>query len=253
MSPPHKSLETRFLREPEYDTWRRFVDSAPAGSIYSYPQYLEVLSGVAGGSFRILAVLKGDEIQGGIALYERRGAGGRVLSGRLLLYYNGFVVRSFEGKYPSVNSSRELAILSALEGALREQGYAHVNIRNRHPIQDLRAFGTTGWSSEPSYSLIMRLEDLDAAYGRVEQNQRRLIRRCEEEGASAVSDDDFESFYGMHLGTHERKGAPVYLPEGAFARYFRRLSKLGLCRLYHVRLRDGRPVASQLVLLGGTR
>ncbi|MFH1763644.1 MAG: hypothetical protein ABIF09_05565, partial [Gemmatimonadota bacterium] len=93
-------MEARILGESEYSGWRDFVDSSPSGSIYSYAEYLDVLCRVAGGSFKILAVLSGDEIRAGIALYERTGVEGTSLSGRLLLYYNGIVLREFSGKYP---------------------------------------------------------------------------------------------------------------------------------------------------------
>jgi hypothetical protein len=251
MSSSEKVLEARFLGEPEFPAWRDFVDTSPAGSIYSYPEYLDVLCRVSGGSFRVLAVFKGGEIHGGIALYERGSIAGTILSGRLLLYYNGIVLREFRGKHPSENSSRELAILSALEGALSRMGLAHVEIRNRHPISDIRVFLARGWMAHPSYSLLMQFDNLDDAFGRVEQNQRRLVRRCQEAGAVLSFDDDFDAFYRMHLGTHLRKAAPVYLPEASFRRYFRDLASQSLCRLFHVRMGGGRPAASQLVLLGG--
>lgn len=244
-------LEARVLRDPEFPAWRTFVDSSPAGSMYSYPEYLDVLCRAAGGSFRILAVLRGEEIHGGIALYERSGAAGRILAGRLLLYYNGVVLKEFGAKYPSENASKELGILGALEQALSKMGFAHTHLRNRHPISDVRILQERGWTARPSYSLLMRLDSLDEAFGRVEQNQRRLIRRCEAEGAVLSWDDDFHSFYRMHVGTHRRKGAPLYLREDRFRQYFRDLSSLDLCWLFHVRLRDGAPVASQMVLLGG--
>ena len=251
MSKSSSGLEVRILQETEFSQWRAFVDSAPAGSIYSYPEYLDVLCQVAGGSFRILGVSKGDEIQGGIALYEREAAGGRTLSGRLLLYYNGIVLRPFIGKYPSANASKAMRILKALEGALSSAGYVHTHLRNRYPISDLRVFLQAGWHARPSYSLEMQFGDMEQALSRVEQNQRRLIHRCETQGGTLTQDNDFDTFYQMHLGIHDRKGAPVYLPEEGFRRYFECLSSQKLCRLFHVRLPDGRAAASQLVLLGG--
>jgi len=251
MAPRTGSVEVRALQEDEFPSWRAFVDSAPAGSVYSYPEYLDVLCRVAGGSFRVMAAFKGDEIHGGIALYERSGVAGRILSGRLLLYYNGIVLKEFTGKYPSENSSREIAVMAALEESLSKEGFGHTHVRNRHPITDLRVFLQRGWNVRPSYSLLMRLDDLEEALGRVEQNQRRLIRRCEGEGVVLKSDDDFEAFYRVHAGTHHRKGAPIYLPESRFRRYFEELRSQNLCQLFHACLLNGTPVASQLVLLGG--
>jgi hypothetical protein len=105
------------------------------------------------------------EIHGGIALYQRSTAGGTVLSGRLLLYYNGLVLRHYEGKYPSLNASREVAILGAVETALSGRGFAHSEIRNRHPIHDVRPFLSRGWVARPSYSLLMQTHDMDEVSG----------------------------------------------------------------------------------------
>jgi len=251
LSGSSRELRADFLSESDYSAWRCFVDQSPSGSIYSYPEYLDALCRVGGGSFRILAILKGEEILGGVGLYERRSMGGRILSNRLLLYYNGIVLREYTSKYPSENTSRTLAILTALEEAISGLGFDFALLQTRHPVTDLRPFVAKGWRARPNFSFVMGLEDLDGTFKRIEQNQRRLIRRCEEEGVSFCTDDDFDAFYEMHRGTHERKGSPIYLPKVDFRRYFDLLASQGLCRLYHARLDGGRAVASQLVLLGG--
>jgi len=219
--------------------------------VYSYPEYLDALCRTAGGSFRILAVLKGDEIHGGVGLYERATLGARFLSGRLLLYYNGLVLQHYSSKYPSENSSRILQVSSVVRDSISEIGYGYAEIRNRHDVTDLRPFLAGGWRARPSYSYLVSFSDKEGAFGRIEQNQRRLIRRAEEEGIVLSTDTDFDAFYRMHEGTHTRKGAPIYLPKPEFKRYFELLSSQGLCRLYHARMPNGRAVASQLVLLGG--
>jgi hypothetical protein len=251
MSSEKPPFETRILEESEFPSWRTFVDSAPSGSVYSYPEYLDVLCRVTGGSFRILAVFKGESIHGGIALFERSGSGGQILSGRLLLYYNGIVLRDFGSKFPSRKTAGETAVLRCLEEALSGKNYAHTQIRNRHPVSDVRVFTKAGWSASPSYSLLLDIRRPEEAFERIEQNQRRLIKRCSDSGASMVADEDFASFFELHRGTHLRKGAPLYLPADRFHRYFSDLNSQGLCRLFHARLPDGRPIASQLVLLGG--
>jgi hypothetical protein len=96
----------------------------------------------------------------------------------------------------------------------------------------------------------MDISDLEAAWNRVEQNLRRLVRRAEREGVVMTEDNDFDSFFRMHLETHQRKGAPLYLPRQQFKEYFTRLNEKGLATLYHARLDSGHSVAAQLVLLG---
>lgn len=70
-------ITVRPLRETEFDEWSSLVSHSPDGSIFSLPQYLEVLCRTAGGRFSVLGVRYGDELAGGVALYERDSQIGR--------------------------------------------------------------------------------------------------------------------------------------------------------------------------------
>lgn len=244
------TVQTRLLHQREYEDWDRFVRKSSAGTIYSTAVYLESLSTATGGQFRILAAFQGEQLFGGVGLYEE-GPSERVrMTNRLLLYYNGFVLRDFETQYPSERTSRTLAVLSALEKAISEMPYSRIIIHQPRPLIDARLFMEKGWNVEPSYTYLVALEDLKATWQRIEQNQRRLIRRSQEHGMLFVEDDDFDSFYSLHLQTARRKCAPIYLAESEFRRYFSSLRSGDLCRLFQVRNPNGECVATQLVLTG---
>lgn len=243
-------VTTRILSEPEYGEWNRLVAGSHEGSIYSTPEYLDVLCGATAGRFRLLAAERNGELLGGVGLYERNSRWGCYVTPRLLLYYNGIVLRPHESKYASERTSRQIAILTELAEALSKAGYGRVVFRNRSPLRDSRVFQTRGWDVWLNYTYVVPLSDLQGLWGRVEQNLRRLIQRCSREGVQLTEDDDFESFYRLHEQTHERKGISLYLPRNEFQRYFERLKAQGLCRLYHARLPCGRSISAQLVLLG---
>jgi hypothetical protein len=243
-------LVARVLTESEFPEWNDLVARSPEGSIYSTPEYLDALCGAAGGSFRILAVRKGDDLLGGIALYERRSRSGTYVSPRLLLYYNGIVLRPYETKYPSQRTARHNEILESLLDGLAGLNYGRIALRCRSPLTDVRALLAKGWSARPHYTYVVPLTDMDALRARMEQNLRRLVDRCTAQGLTVTEDDDFESFFRLHSQIHERKGANLYLPRAAFQRYFERLRTGGLARLYHARLPGGMSVSTQLVLLG---
>lgn len=238
------------LGEEAYDDWDRLVAESPEGSPYSTAAYLDVLCRCGGGRFRVVGVLHGEELCGGVALYERDALAGTYVQPRLLLYYNGLVLRDYDTRYPSRRSSRHLGIMDALSGAMTREGYAAVELRCRHPRRDVRPFLRRGWSAAPSYSYVVPLGDLDRQWDRVEQNLRRLVERAESEGLSITEDDDFDSYFRMHREVHERKGAPLYLPREAYRRFVREVREIGIGRLYHARLAGGRSVAAQLVLAG---
>lgn len=246
-----QELATSLLGESKYPEWNDFVAKSPAGSVYANTEYLSTLCRATGGVFRVLGAYRGDQLCGGIALYEKKSRAGVVLSNRLLLYYNGFVLAPPTSSYPSERTSRDLAVLAALEAWLSRAGYAHTVIHSRAPIADLRAFLSRGWSVRPSYSYVVGFRDLDASWTRVEQNLRRLVKRCGTEGAVLAEDGDFDSFYRLHTETHERKGAPIYLPEKKFRKYVEDLRAVGMAKLFHARSAQGESMAAQLVLLSG--
>jgi Acetyltransferase (GNAT) domain len=244
------ALTSSFLPESEYEDWQALVEGSPQGSVYANPAYLDALCEATGATFRILVARRDDELVGGVALYERRAGAGVRVAPRTLLYYNCIVLREPATKYPSVQTARLLEASTALEAALAAAGYERIVLKNHSSFSDARVFMAQGWSVRPGYSYVVPIDDLALAWDRVEQNLRRLVKRCTNDGLQLTEDDDFDSFWRMHAATTERKGTDLYLPEPAFKRFFTRLHGLGLCRLYHARLPSGQSISAQLVLLG---
>lgn len=248
MSP---TWQPRILAESEFPQWEALVAESPQGSPYALPAYLDALCSAAGGRFRILAVARGGELGGGVPLYEATGPGGHFVSARLLLYYLSPVLAPQASTYPSIRTGRDLQVLETLVGELGTLGYDRVILKCRSTLHDVRPFLAAGWSVRVGYSYVVDLTDLEAAWGRVEQNLRRLVKRCTDQGITWDEDDDFDTFYRLHERTLGRKGVAAYLPRPAFRTYYERLRAAGLGRLQHARLPDGRTLASQLVLAGG--
>ena len=244
------SLAAGLLTESEFPSWNSLLEDSPEGSVYSSPAYLSALCEAAGGRFKLLAARRGEELLGGVAIYERDADARVRVSPRPLLFYNGIVLRDHATKYPSQRTSRVLEVMSVLEAALANSGYESFVLKNRPSITDARVFMAHGWSVRPGYSYVVPIADLPAAWDRVEQNLRRLVKRCGEQGVQLTDDEDFDSFYRMHAGTAERKGTPLYLPQPQFQKFFSTLHERGLCRLYHARLPNGQAVSSQLVFTG---
>jgi len=244
------NFEIKYLTENDYDRWDEFVASSPDGSIYSTAKYLDVFCSVTSAKFAILAALKNDEIFGGVALYERSSRLGTFVSPRLFLYYNGLVLKDFETTYPSKRTGRRIEVMSLLEEHLSQKNYARLSLNNRSTIEDVRPFKKDGWTVDINYTYVAPLTDMKRLWDRTEQNLRRLINRCVKKDIQFAKDDDFESFFKLHLEIHQRKGVSLYLPHDQFKHYFEKLWAQGLCQLYFARLPGGQPIAAQLVLLG---
>jgi hypothetical protein len=243
-------LTVQTLPESAYAEWAGLVAASPDGSIYATAQYLDTLCVAAGGRFRILGVRRGDQLVGGLPLYEQVSRKGVFVGPRLLLYYLGPVLKRPESKYPSQRSANSLAAMGALVDAMPSLGFAKITLKGRHTVSDVRPFLAKGWNSWPSYSYVVPLHDLPGQWNRVEQNLRRLVDRCAEQQMMHTEDDDFETFLRLHKLTMSHHDAALYLPDAAFRRWFEMLHGSGLCRLFHARLPTGDSIAAQIVLLG---
>ena len=240
---------TRELQASDYDEWSALVSSSEHGSAYALPVYLEALCRATNARFRIVGAFLDGKLVGGVPLYERSARFGTYVANRLLLYYNGLVLRLPPKKFLSDSTSQELGVLEALVNDIEQRPYAHVQLHNRPTVHDMRPFLARGWQAQLSYTYVVPLHDLPVQWERIDPSLKRLITRCEREGVSYREDDDFDALYRLHLATHERKGSPLYLAESAFAEWFRALSRAGLARLGHAFF-EGKVIASQLMLTG---
>lgn len=242
-------VTTRELSAPDYEEWTALVAASEQGSVYALPAYLDALCRATGARYRILGAFLDGKLVGGVPLFERRSRAGTYVENRLLLYYNGIVLRLPAKKFPSDATAQEVAVLEALAEEIGRRSYAHVLLHNRSTVRDVRSFLVRGWQPRLSYTYVMPLADPARQWERVDPNLKRLIVRCERDGVTYREDDDFASLFRLHLQTHQRKGSPLYLPEQAFAAYFAEVKAAGLARLGHA-VFDGKVIASQLMLTG---
>ncbi len=227
------------------------LKNSPEGGVYSDPAYLAALCEATDARFRILGLFRGDLLEGGVALYERTSSLGCYVAPRLLLYYCGPVLARPQSKYPSERTARQVDALSQLATHVGRMGYGSVIMKSPPSLSDVRPFLAQGWKSSPAYTYVVPLADLPAQWERVEQNLRRLVKRCTERDQLVfAADNDFASFIRLHEITLSRKGAASYLPRERFAAFFRRIEADGLAKIFHARLPDGTPIATQLVLMG---
>jgi hypothetical protein len=242
-------VQVRELGEGDLDAWRAVLARSPQGSPYGLPEYLEALCDATGARYRIIGVFLNDQLVGGAPLYERRERAGTVAANRTLLYYNGIVLDLPPRKFHSDRTAQMQSVLAALERSLAGLRLAHVTLHNHASLTDLRPFLARGWHASLSYTYVVSLADMEEQWERVDQNLKRLIRRCERDGVTYREDADFDALFRLHWQTHQRKGAPLYLPEAAFRRFFERVHGCGLARLGHA-VFQGKVVASQLMLVG---
>jgi hypothetical protein len=245
-------LQVRSLASADHAEWRALLARSEQGSVYALPEYLDSLSRATGGNSRLVGAWLYGRLVAGLPIYELPGRFGPVATNRTLLYYNGLVLDLPPRKSHADQTSQMQAVLAAIERFVAGLGHALVLIHNDASVQDLRPFLARGWQPGLSYTYVVPLDDLAAQWDRVDQNLRRLVRRCEREGVTYREDTNFDDLFRLHLQTHQRKGAPLYLPEPAFRGHVERVQALGLARLGHA-VFEGKVIASQLMLTGPGR
>lgn len=245
-------VTARELTEPDFRAWTDMLARSEQGAPYALPGYLSALCAATGATWRIVGAFLNGQLVGGVALYELPSRWGRVVCNRTLLYYNGIVLDLPAKKFHSDRTSQMQLVLAALEQQLRGMGYAQILLHCDASLPDLRPFLANGWQAGVSYTYVVPLTDLPAQWEQVDQNLRRLIKRCERDGVTYREDSEFDSLFRLHLQTHQRKGAPLYLPEPAFRKYFDAANAQGVARLAHA-VYEGKVIASQLMLTGPGR
>ena len=211
------SLEVNLLGEERYDAWDDFVaGQVCTGSIYSTARYLDILCRTAGGTFSVAAIEDGGAFIAGMGLYRQRIHGHEVLSRRMLLHYNGIVLRD-DLLALEVPPSRSLTALDAFCGFLGRQKTAAVILNCRDGRQDFRPFLDRGWQVKPSYTIVVPTADTSELWRRFDSNVRRLVRRAEAAGCTVEPDNDFNAFYRAHEEVHRRKGRRSISQERRFS------------------------------------
>lgn len=250
--PGDSGVVTRELLDTDFDAWRALLQRSEQGGPYASPGYLDALCAATGASWRIVGAFLHGHLVGGLALYATPTRWGPAATNRTLLYYNGPVLDLPPKKFHSDRVAQQVAVLAALEAHVARLGYASVRLHCDGSLRDLRPFLDQGWDAGLSYTYVVPIADLAAQWERVDPNLQRLIRRCTREGVTYREDDDVGALYRLHLQTHQRRGAPLYLPEAPFRRYFERACAAGLARLGHA-VYQGQVIASQLMLTGPGR
>jgi hypothetical protein len=231
------------------DEWTCLVKSSPHGTVYALPEYLDALCTAAGGRYVVLGARRRGQLLGGVAVCESHSVYGPYVAPRPLLYYNGPVLRASSTRYPSETTARDIKVLTALADGLSRRGYARLTLAGPLAFEDARPFLAAGWAPSVRYTYVIDIADTAAQWGRVEQNFRRLVQRCEREGLVCVESDEADVLAELHEQTMSRKGGEVYLPPARFRSFLQAVCDAGLGRLFHARQPTGRTIASQLVLL----
>jgi len=123
-----RSPEVEVLTEQDFDAWDDWVARQQrSGSIYSTAQYLDILCRSAGGSFSVVAVRDNASFAAGLGIYRRQIFGHEMIAQRMLLAYNGPVLRD-DLVAATQTGSGSFQVMDALCGYLSRQKVGGVQL-----------------------------------------------------------------------------------------------------------------------------
>ena len=246
-------LAVRELEALELDTWDRFVRESPQGTIFSESLWLKLL----GYPFRILACYKGDEIVGGVAVFEDE-LRSNTMETVPLTSFQGFLFRNNGFMKPPLREKLEKKVSFGLIEGL-EHRYRNVTLCHHYSFEDVRPFYFHTYGQDSMYSVTVRytsvvdLSDMNRAWSKMENNTHCEIHKGEKRGNSVQESDDFEIFDRMHRRTFERQGIERDIPSEFLARVYAELKKENRCQLFLAQNSVGSPTSACLAVWDNKR
>ncbi len=250
---PSAGLNVRELEPSELNTWDRFVGQSPQGTIFSESLWLELCAF----PFRVLACYKGDDIVGGVAVFEddsRKSTMGIVP----FTPFQGFLFRNNDFMNPPLREKLEKKVSIALIEAL-ERRYRNIILCHHYDFHDIRPFYFHTYGQQREYTVTVRytsvvdLRDIKRAWSRMDDNTRCEIHKGEKRGNTVRESDDFELFDDIHRRTLERQGIKRDMPTELLARMYARLKQENRCQLFLARDSAGSPTSGCLTIWDNKR
>jgi hypothetical protein len=228
-------LEVRELEAGQFNTWNRFVERSPQGTIFSESLWLEL----CGFPFRIFACYKGDVIAGGVAVFEDESRDSTMATVPLTPF-QGFLFRDNGFMNPPLREKLEKKVSFALIDAL-ERRYRNISLCHHYNFHDVRPFyfHTYGQGNEYTatvrYTSVVDLTDMNRAWSNMDDNTRCEIHKGEKRGNRVGESNDFELFDDIHRRTLERQGVKRDIPSEQLAGMYAKLKEENRCQLFLAR------------------
>jgi hypothetical protein len=243
-----RTLEVRELESGQLEKWDRFVERSPQGTIFSESLWLEL----CGYPFRVLACYKGEEIVGGVAVFEDESRN-NTMETVPLTPFQGFLFRNNSFMKPPLREKLEKKVSFALIEAL-ERRHRNITLCHHYNFEDVRPFYFHTYGRDSQYIVTVRytsvvdLTDMNRAWSKMEDNTHCEIHKGEKRGNSVEESDDFEIFDGIHRRTFERQGIERGIPSELLARMYAKLKNEDRCQLFLARNFDGSPTSACLAI-----
>jgi hypothetical protein len=194
------------LEPHQYSQWDIFVDQSPQGAVFCYSWWLEAITK---SNFKILAIIENDKIVAGIplALDSQNKINIPPLTRTLGVLYKK---QEYQSKRKQTSTERKW--LSELLKHMPLDNF--VQMCMHHNFTDWLPFRWNGFMQTTRYTYIINYESrrVDDLWNNLEQENRRIIKRANENGIRIEITDDFDLIYQYQSLSYERQGFKFRIP-----------------------------------------
>lgn len=218
-----------FLKpDDNLEQWDRFLDVSPQGNVFCRSWWLRA---VAPDSFRILTLMKGDTIVGGL---PHAVSGKSIVMPPLTQTLGVLLSPPEQGSKYETTLSREMDIMRALATALPPRG--GIVFRCHYSLSNWLPFYWAGFTQTTRYTYIIdNLSDTAALFENMSAKTRNAIRKAEKDGLTVSEDVDAELLVSMVRKTFAAREMDVPYSEDVLRRICAAASVSGSGRMFSVR------------------
>lgn len=196
------SLQLRYLKKDEYESWDSLVEASPHGNVFCYSWWLQAVES----KIKVLGCFDNDHLIAGIPLYSSKSLGiNRIIMPKLTQTW-GVIITPLPGKH--VNAfSREMEILKLFASELQKYKYFAQSFSPN--LQNWLPFYWKGFQQTTRFTYVFEnLNSMDELWKGLRENIRTDIRKSVRKGIS-IRQTTFSTVFPLFEKTFTRQNLTI--------------------------------------------
>lgn len=208
-------MEFLILKSEDYESWDRFVDKSPQGSLFAKTYYLDAI----GLPYKIGVLKKNDTIKGGIVLAKNEL---NLFANPICVKYLGILLCPIESKYVN-RITEEKQIIEQIVAHLDKPSFDYTF----HPaFTNWLPFYWKGYRQTTRYTYrIADLKSTDRIIEDAASRVRKNMRKAEKHDIVIDNTISLSDFYHINKLSFKRQGGPIPYSYAFFTKFYSRLKK----------------------------
>jgi hypothetical protein len=214
MSGRQSKFNLRELGPEAYALWDRFVYSVEYGTLFHTTAWGTLLGKLTGRPFRIIAVLEGDTLIGGLLFWPKKILGLKAITLMPATTYQGVLVLPPQSKRVSGRIARGQEVVTLICERLKTE-FDFIQMNLTPGITDVRPYVWAGFQAEPVYTYSFPIRPMEEMEFQFNRTLRQNIRSAKKEGLYTETSGQIQPLldYVQHSYRAHGKRPPLAPPQ----------------------------------------